>query len=346
MAKMVKKRMAFCKKYHNWTEKTGTQRWLVMNQRSAWSTRGPRRSGGTAQSAGTSRGTQSSMWNTLPASWSGATLAAMEAAFTVLFAPQNDHEQWEIHGHAEEELFFWMKLHKATHFIQDSVPCYTSKRVMKFLKENDISVLNWPRNSPDLNPHRKPVVYYAEEAQERHSSLPPSRGCGSWTCPSAWWRSCPTPYQRGWSCASRMRRPDDKVLKSSWGQLSNIHVWLKLFIKPDKNPSDQNEKSPLVPFLLLHIFQKSNNEIFSQNFPPRTHLGFWHEVLGHRLPENIFCKPTKVICCPSIRHRHGARRKPSFFSSVVFKYLRTRFCSHFAANPRSTSLLTPIPLRC
>ena len=37
-------------------------------------------------------------------------------------------------------------------FQQDSAPCHTSKMCQKFFRENGIQVLNWPGNSPDLNP--------------------------------------------------------------------------------------------------------------------------------------------------------------------------------------------------
>lgn len=37
-------------------------------------------------------------------------------------------------------------------FMHDSAPCHKAKKVTKFLKDNNISVLDWPGNSPDLNP--------------------------------------------------------------------------------------------------------------------------------------------------------------------------------------------------
>jgi len=35
---------------------------------------------------------------------------------------------------------------------QDLAPCHTSKMMQKFFKESKLSVLEWPGNSPDLNP--------------------------------------------------------------------------------------------------------------------------------------------------------------------------------------------------
>ena len=37
-------------------------------------------------------------------------------------------------------------------FQQDLAPCHTAKKVKKFFEENHIKVLDWPGNSPDLNP--------------------------------------------------------------------------------------------------------------------------------------------------------------------------------------------------
>jgi transposase len=37
-------------------------------------------------------------------------------------------------------------------FQRDLVPCHNSKAVKKFIRENKISMLEWPGNSPDMNP--------------------------------------------------------------------------------------------------------------------------------------------------------------------------------------------------
>jgi len=36
-------------------------------------------------------------------------------------------------------------------FQQDLAPCHCSEKMMKFLSDNNIAVLKWPGNSPDLN---------------------------------------------------------------------------------------------------------------------------------------------------------------------------------------------------
>jgi hypothetical protein len=37
-------------------------------------------------------------------------------------------------------------------FQHDFSPCHSSKSVQKFIQENKISMLDWPGNSPDMNP--------------------------------------------------------------------------------------------------------------------------------------------------------------------------------------------------
>lgn len=51
-----------------------------------------------------------------------------------------------------EKLFPWMEMHRVDKFLQDGAPCHKSKKVMALLKEQPFKVLDWPGNSPDLNP--------------------------------------------------------------------------------------------------------------------------------------------------------------------------------------------------
>ena len=52
----------------------------------------------------------------------------------------------------KEKLKLHMDIHKCTIFMQDGTPCHRSKVATDFLKKNNISMLEWPGNSPDLNP--------------------------------------------------------------------------------------------------------------------------------------------------------------------------------------------------
>jgi transposase len=84
----------------------------------------------------------------------------------------------------DEKLFRFMDLHGATHYLQDGAPCFTSKKVMGFLREKRIAVLDWPGNSPDLNPIENLWSIIKKRLKDDHtshrslSSKKQSRGCG------------------------------------------------------------------------------------------------------------------------------------------------------------------------
>ena len=53
----------------------------------------------------------------------------------------------------EEKLEMFMHQHGTTHFLQDGAPCHRSKIVSSWFKERPaISLIDWPGNSPYLNP--------------------------------------------------------------------------------------------------------------------------------------------------------------------------------------------------
>ena len=52
----------------------------------------------------------------------------------------------------KEKLQFHMQFHNCDIFMQDGAPYHRSKIVTNFLMKNDINKLDWPGNSPDLNP--------------------------------------------------------------------------------------------------------------------------------------------------------------------------------------------------
>ena len=63
-------------------------------------------------------------------------------------------------------------IHQSTHFLHDSAPCHRSLRTMNFLATNHVRVIEWPGNSPDLNPIENCWLVMKEIiAKERPASL-------------------------------------------------------------------------------------------------------------------------------------------------------------------------------
>ena len=55
-------------------------------------------------------------------------------------------------GLLKNKLELHMTVHNCTVFMQDGAPCYRAKIVTQFLKSKKIQILDWPGNSPELNP--------------------------------------------------------------------------------------------------------------------------------------------------------------------------------------------------
>ncbi len=54
-------------------------------------------------------------------------------------------------------------------FQQDLAPAHTAKGTKSWFNDHGVTVLDWPANSPDLNPHRESMGYCQEE-DERHQT--------------------------------------------------------------------------------------------------------------------------------------------------------------------------------
>lgn len=52
-------------------------------------------------------------------------------------------------------------------FQQDNAPCHKSKYTMEFFRENGINLLNWPAQSPDLNPIEHVWAYIGQKLEKR-----------------------------------------------------------------------------------------------------------------------------------------------------------------------------------
>ncbi len=55
-------------------------------------------------------------------------------------------------------------------FMQDNATCHTSKETLGWLKDNNINLFYWPKNSPDLNPIEN-VWEYLEKTLKKYVSF-------------------------------------------------------------------------------------------------------------------------------------------------------------------------------
>ena len=54
-------------------------------------------------------------------------------------------------------------------FMQDNTPCYTAKSVKTFLSEEDVTAMEWPAQSPGMNPIENIWKLLNERAKEKNS---------------------------------------------------------------------------------------------------------------------------------------------------------------------------------
>jgi transposase len=72
---------------------------------------------------------------------------------SIHFLPQNTTMRGENYLQLlKDKLPLTMHVHRTSIFLHDVAPCHKAKKVSEWLRSHNILVLDWPGNSPDLNP--------------------------------------------------------------------------------------------------------------------------------------------------------------------------------------------------
>jgi transposase len=152
---MTRKRIKFCKKYLNWTPKQWEN--VMFSDESTFrlvNSRGMK----VRRPSGLDRYKQRFTVPTVKHSASVMVWGCFSGKMGrggLYFLPKNQTMNGERYKSVlENHLMPFMRIHGATFFLQDGAPCHKSKLVMNRLKEmeKEFQVLDWPGNSPDLNP--------------------------------------------------------------------------------------------------------------------------------------------------------------------------------------------------
>lgn len=150
---MVKKRLAFCKKHLHWTEKDWET--VMFSDESTFRLINPRAQK-VRRPLGVNRYKQRYVVVNVkhpPSVMFWGCFCGIGGRGSLYELPPKVTMNGDRYmGVLKEKLLPWMESLGATKFLQDGAPCHTSKKVMSFLRENNVTVMDWPGNSPDLNP--------------------------------------------------------------------------------------------------------------------------------------------------------------------------------------------------
>lgn len=73
----------------------------------------------------------------------------------------------------KDKLELHMGVHNCSIFMHDGAPCHTSKKVKTYLADTGVRVLDWPGNSPDLNPIENLWTLLKNKVAEKQPSSAP-----------------------------------------------------------------------------------------------------------------------------------------------------------------------------
>ena len=150
-AAMISKRIKFCKKYRDFNK------WddVMFSDESTFRLVNPR-SQMVRRHSSISRYKQSHVITNVkhsPSVMVWGCFSSKKGRGSLYFLPQKTTMNGDRYmGVLQDKLFPFMKFHGCSHFLQDGAPCHKSKKVMALLNQQEFQVMDWPGNSPDLNP--------------------------------------------------------------------------------------------------------------------------------------------------------------------------------------------------
>jgi hypothetical protein len=151
--KMVRKRLMFCRKHHDWTEEEWETRMFsdeslfrLINLR-AQKVRLP-----TAMNCYKRKYMVKNVKHSASVMIWGC-FSGKGGKGSLYFLPPKATMNGEHYMRVlEEKLIPWMGFHSATKFLKEEASCHSTKMMMALLKEKNIAVMDWLGNSQDLNP--------------------------------------------------------------------------------------------------------------------------------------------------------------------------------------------------
>lgn len=152
---MVKKRLAFCRKFSSWTPEQWEK--VMFSDESTFRLINPR---GVIVRRPTTLCRYKHRYTISTVKHSASVMVWGCFSGTVgrgglYFLPKNQTMNGPRYKEVlEEHLVPFMEMHRCTWFLQDGAPCHKSKLVMASLNKlkDKFQVMDWPGNSPDLNP--------------------------------------------------------------------------------------------------------------------------------------------------------------------------------------------------